>query len=175
MIVALLAAFAMPLFAAPSRGLPQDPFERTATRALRGDFGNLQEWQAHAYRLGLLQDAVATQRFIATQYNAGEPDGRTDRRGAPCTLRHCAVSVRRAPSLHGGLGGHYVWTEAGGIRQVLDCGSTANERSGAFRAALRSAGWGSAIWIDLWFASARDARAAGVNGWEPIKGAVIYE
>lgn len=33
--------------------LPQDAFQRTAAKALRGDFGKLATWQEKGYRLGV--------------------------------------------------------------------------------------------------------------------------
>lgn len=136
--------------------LPADPFQQAATRALRGDYGELADWQWRGYRLGLQRGATASRVLILTQYNGDEPSGKVDGRGLPCTLRVAASN--HIPRYA------YIWTERSGIRQVLDCGSHAND--------ARAAGLGG-TWVDVWFRHARDARRAGVSGWRPNRGAVI--
>jgi hypothetical protein len=135
-----------------------DPFQRTATKALRGDFGKLHDWQRIGYTRGLKLGVTTSHKFLVTAYHAGEGrDGRIDNRGRPCTERTAASNrVKR---------GSYIWTEAWGIRQVLDCGARSNDRK-ADRAGCDS-------WLDLWFPSARAARRAGCDGWAPTAGAVV--
>lgn len=144
-------------FAAAATDLPNDPFQRTATKALRGDFGKLHEWQRTGYAHGLKVGVTTGHKFCVTAYLGTEPDGRVDSRGNRCTLRTAASNrVRR---------GSFVWTERWGIRQVLDRGAASNDRK-ADRAGCDS-------WLDLWFPSGAHARRAGCDGWLPTTGAVI--
>ena len=136
--------------------LPDDPAQRAATKALRGDHGTLKPWQREGYTLILGTGATASRTLILTQYNGNEPDGRRDRYGNPCTLRTCASN--RLPR-HA-----YVWTERSNLRQVLDCGARSNDR--------RAARMGG-TWVDVWYRSARHARAAGIDGWVPVRGSVV--
>jgi len=150
--LALLAAIAVP----GAQPLPADPFQRTAVRALRGDYGRLQQWQRDGYTQGLATGATASRILVLTQYNGDEPDGKHDRRGRDCSLR-TAASNRIAENA-------WVWTELSGIRQVRDCGAHSNDH--------RAACIGG-TWVDIWFRHARDARRAGIEGWTPQAGAVI--
>ena len=137
--------------------LPTDPFRRSATKALRGDYGTLPTWQADAYRRGLDNGVTADLRLLVTQYNRNEPSGRVDRYGNPCTWRTAASNTLPRKS--------YVWTETWGLRQVLDCGAQSNTR--------RAKRAGCDAWLDLWFPSARIAKQRGCDGWTPTRGAVI--
>lgn len=141
--------------AAPS-DLPEDPFQRTATKALRGDYGKLQRWQHEGYSRGLRAGVTTSRTLVLTQYNGREASGKRDRRGNPCTMRTCASNRIRQYA--------WVWTERTGLRQVLDTGALSNDRR-----ARRLGG----TWVDVWFPTARHAREAGVDGWRPTKGAVI--
>ena len=91
-----------------------------------------------------------------TQYNGDEASGHKDGRGIPCTLRTAASNRITRDTC--------IWTEASGLRQILDSGSHANDG--------RAAGMGG-TWVDAWFAHERDARRAGIDGWTPMAGAVI--
>jgi len=154
--------------------LPTDPFRRCATKALRGDFGKLSDWQRAAYRRGLDAGVTADKRLIVTAYLGTEGSGRVDRYGNPCTMRTAASN--RLPRKC------FVWTERWGMRQVTDCGAKSNDRCRtddgrltAFGRAHVTAGWalGTAVWTDLWFPTARAARRAGCDGWTPTRAAVI--
>jgi hypothetical protein len=125
--------------AAPAPDLPADPFQRTATRALRGDFGKLQPWQRDAYTRGLAQGATADRRAWLTAYYGTAPDGKIDRYGNPCTWRTAAARDEQVPRRA------YIWTPQSGIRQVLDTGAKSNIR----RAKAR----GACTWIDAWVPS----------------------
>lgn len=144
-------------FAAAATDLPADPFQRTATKALRGDFEGAPAWKLDVYRRGLSLGVTACCEVLVTAYLGTEPDGRVDRRGKPCTWRTAASN--RVPY------GSYLWTEEWGVRQVLDCGARSNDRK-AERA-------GCHFWADMWFPTARAARRAGCDGWTPTSGAVI--
>lgn len=136
--------------------LPRDEFQRTAVRALGGEWGELADWQAEAYRRGLAQGARADRRLVLTSYHGHEASGRVDARGCRCTLRTCASN--RIPQRA------YVWSEPSGIRQVLDTGARSNDRR-----ARRKGG----VWVDIWYPTARAAREAGVEGWVVVEGAVV--
>ena len=136
--------------------LPEDPFQRTATKALRGDYGKLQRWQREGYSRGLRDGVTASRTLVLTQYNGREASGKRDRHGNPCTMRTCASN--RIPQ-HS-----WIWTERTGLRQVRDCGARSNDRR-----ARRLGG----TWVDIWFPTASHAREAGVDGWRPVRGAVI--
>lgn len=141
--------------AAPS-DLPEDPFQRTATKALRGEYGKLARWQHEGYSRGLAEGVTASRTLVLTQYNGREASGKIDGHKKPCTMRTCASNRIRQYA--------WVWTERTGLRQVLDTGALSNDRR-----ARRLGG----TWVDVWFPTARHAREAGVDGWRPTKGAVI--
>ena len=153
--------------------LPTDPFQRTAHKALAGDFGPLADWQRTGYQLGLDRGVTATARLVTTQYNGDEPDGVRDRYGNACSLRHCAVAKRLVLQRGSGWERAFVWTPRGGLRQVLDCGANSNERTDGYRRALDAAGWTDARWVDVWWSDARQARRNGFDGWTPMVGAVV--
>ena len=148
--------FAALLSTTPSPDLPADPFQRAATRALRGDYGKLASWQRAGYAAGLQQGVTASRCLVLTQYNGREASGKRDRHGNPCTLRTCASN--RIPQYA------WVWTERTGLRQVLDTGARANDR------VARILG---GTWVDVWYPTAEHARKAGVDGWRPVRGSVI--
>jgi hypothetical protein len=173
-IAGLVAATVM-LCRAAGADLPADPFLRCATKALRGDFGRLADWQRAAYQRGLNAGVSTDLRLVVTAYHGGEGrQGQVDRYGRPCTMRTAACNKLPRRS--------YVWTERWGLRQVLDCGAerndncyTADNQLTAFGHAHAHAGWqmGTGLWLDLWFPNARAARRAGCDGWIPQRGAVI--
>lgn len=136
--IALLVA--APFIATPD-ALPDEVFTRTATRALRGDFGKLQPWQESAYKRGLALGVTADRTAWLTAYYGTDADGKVDRYGNKCTWRTAAARDEQVPRRA------YVWTGPSGIRQVLDTGSRANIR----RAQRR----GACTWIDAWVPSRR--------------------
>jgi hypothetical protein len=154
-----LCALTATLPTAPTPDLPADPAQRAATKALRGDFGTLKPWQEKGYILLLASGARADRTFVLTQYNGDEPDGIWDRHDGRCTLRTAASN--KVPQYA------YIWTEPSNLRQVLDTGSTRNDAK-----ARRKAGQG-AIWVDVWYRHASHAKAAGIDGWVPVRGAVV--
>lgn len=148
--------FAVLLGTSPVPDLSSDPFQRTATKALRGDYGKLQRWQHEGYSRGLRAGVTTNRTLVLTQYNGREASGKTDRRGRACTMRTAASN--RIPEYS------YIWTERTGLRQVLDTGAHSNDR--------KARGIGG-TWVDIWFPTASHAREAGVDGWRPVRGAVI--
>jgi len=148
-----LAVAIVALCRAACADLPKDPFQRTAIRALRGDFGKLQEWQREGYQRGLDQGATATYRFHATYYKL-QGHGRSEE---PVSTRMAASN--RLPQWS------WVWLPNVGIRQVLDTGAKWNDTL-ADRAGCDS-------WCDLWFPCTAAAHRAGVTGRCAVTGAVI--
>ena len=137
MIAQIATLFAATL-AAPA-DLPRDPFQRAATKALAGQFGELHHWQRDAYARGLASGVTADKRAWLTAYYGNHPDGKRDRYGRPCTLRHAAARDEQVPRRA------FVWTAQSGIRQVLDTGA----RSNISRARKK----GADVWIDAWLPS----------------------
>ena len=148
--------FAALISTTPSPDLPSDPFQRTATKALRGDYGKLQRWQHEGYSRGLRAGVTTSRTLVLTQYNGREASGKRDRRGRACTMRTAASN--RIPE------NSYIWTERTGLRQVLDTGAHSNDR--------KARGIGG-TWCDIWYPTASHAREPGVDGWRPVRGAVI--
>jgi len=85
MIAQIATLFAATL-AAPA-DLPRDPFQRTAQKALAGQFGDLHHWQRDAYARGLASGVTADKRAWLTAYYGNHPDGKRDRYGRPVTNR----------------------------------------------------------------------------------------
>ena len=137
MIAQIATLFAATL-AAPA-DLPRDPFQRAATKALAGQFGDLHHWQRDAYARGLAAGVTADKRAWLTAYYGTRPDGKRDRYGRPCTLRHAAARDEQVPKRA------YIWTAESGIRQVLDTGAKSNRR--------RAREKGADVWIDAWLPS----------------------
>lgn len=159
-----MAPWIVSLMLAGITSQPADPFTVCARDALRGCYGPLQDWQHQAYARGLAQGVTAEQAFVMTQYNGDEPDGKVDGRGLPCTLRVAASN--RIPRYR------YIWTEASGVRQILDCGSRRNDMR--VRKLAETHGWpANAVWVDVWWPTARHARQKGFDGWKLQMGAVI--
>lgn len=157
-MIAALAVAALTAAMPTAPELPADPAQRAAVKALRGDHGTLKPWQDKGYRLIVSTGAKADRTLVLTAYYGTEPDGRHDRYGNPCTYRTCASN--RLPR-HA-----YVWTERTNLRQVLDCGARSNDRR-----AVRLGG----TWVDAWYRTPRAARAAGIDGWVPERGAVVSQ
>lgn len=148
--------FAAMLGTSPVPDLPSDPFQYAATKALRGDYGKLATWQREGYTAGLQQGVTVSRCLVLTQFNGREASGKIDRRGRACTMRTAASN--RIPEYS------YIWTERTGLRQVLDTGASSNDR--------KARGIGG-TWVDIWFPTASHAREAGVDGWKPVRGAVV--
>lgn len=123
--------------------LPSEPFARCATKALRGDYGALAEWQRVGYQLGLDQGVTANSLIWATQYFPAEGYhyGETTASGYPCSLRVAAATAIPLFS--------FVWTEATGIRQVLDTGAKWNDEIAERKGARVGAG-APTYWVDFW-------------------------
>ncbi len=140
-----------------AEALPRDPFQRAATKALRGDYGPLASWQHAAYATGLQLGLTACWPLVLTQYNRAEGrSGQVDRYGRPCDPRTAASNL--IPP------GYAIWTPESGLRRIRDCGARRNDLVAAKR---------GGIWVDVWFHSAAAAQRAGVDGWLPTRGAVI--
>jgi hypothetical protein len=136
---------------APGSLLSDDPFQCCARRALRGDFGPLEQWQRNAYAWGLAQGVTVQGTATLTTYYPQEGHRRGDemRSGIGVNERYAAVLQREWRPLQQ----CYVWVEptlnsrgqwVGGIRQVMDTGANSNHR----RFALR---YGTDRWLDYWY------------------------
>jgi hypothetical protein len=126
---------------------PDDPFQRTATRALQGDFGVLKPWQREAYTLGLERGVTVKGKVFLTVFYPWEGrSGCLDCKGNPCTSRTAASN--RLPY------GTYIWVaNPCGVRQVLDRGARSNDRVADRR--------GCDLWIDLWMTRRMETRVTG--------------
>ncbi len=121
--------------------LPEDPFQRVAVRALRGEWGELAEWQ----RLGYERIAAGEgqqMRLWVTFYWPKSPNcsgGSRTASGMPVNRRIAAMLDRRNPW------GDWVLValpEGMQLRQVYDTGSRANH--------ARAVRQGADTWVDLW-------------------------
>lgn len=121
---------------APDDTLPTDPCLRCAVKALRGDFGPLEEWQRVGYEQALRHGVVWAEAWV-TQYYPQEGHHRGDetRWGYPVDER-CAAA-NELP------GFSFVWSNRFGLRQVLDTGADRNDRVARSR-------WGAEHWVDIW-------------------------
>jgi len=115
-----------------------DPFRACAVKALRGDYGELKDWQRTAYQHGLDQGVTVRGTAWVTHYWPAEGrDGQVDCRGNRCTSD--IVAANRLPY------GTVVWLEAGpicGLRIVKDRGAKRNDR--------QAERYGAGLWIDRW-------------------------
>lgn len=117
------------------RRLPEDLFQMCAVKALRGDFGRLEEWQRVGYSRGL-EIGARKHRVWATTYfpEEGFPRGQMCRWGYPVSER--VVAANRLPART------FVWHPLAGIRQVLDTGARSND--------THADRMGAALWVDWW-------------------------
>ena len=123
---------------APQDTLPADPFQRVAVKIAQGHI-HAHGWQRDAYARGLAAGVTADKRAWLTAYYGNHPDGKRDRYGRPCTLRHAAARDEQVPRRA------FVWTAQSGIRQVLDTGAKSNIR--------RARKKGADVWNDAWLPS----------------------
>ncbi len=138
-------------------GLPNDPFQRAAIKALRGDFGPLPQWKRAAYRRGLRLGLRAEWPIIATAYWRDEGrSGQIDCRGRPLGSHAAASNI--IPQ------GWMVWLPQAGLRRICDRGAHSNDVVAARR---------RGIWVDIWFETPAAARAARIDGWVRTRAAVI--
>ena len=152
-----LAAATLALCRAASADLPEDPFQRCATKAMRGAFGKLADWQREGYQRGLDQGVTVGHKFHLTYYTPRSCPGTRGASGQPVSTRMAASN--RLPRWS------WVWLPRVGIRQVLDRGARWNDTL-ADRASCHS-------WLDLWFPSTAAAHRAGITGRHVVTGAVI--
>ncbi len=126
--ILLLVTLTLPVTHSP------DPFQQCAAKALRGDYGCLQNWQTHAYQLGLRRQVTVRGLAWRTSYYPWEGrQGRIDARGRPCTRRTAAANLLPR--------GAYIWlAEPCQMRQVLDRGAHHNDH-----VARRK---GAEVWVD---------------------------
>jgi len=146
--------------------LPEDDCLRCAAKALRGDFGKLQEWQRVGYAQ-FMEHGPTWKRAWCTDYfpDEGFPRGQGTRWSYPVNER-CAA-CNELP------GFSFVWSNRFGIRQVLDTGADSNDRHARNGTKHRpSAGH----WLDIWVPRAgmfgftsEVMPVAAVRGRQPAK------
>lgn len=121
--------------ASAAHRLPTDAFKRCAVKALRGDYGPLQEWQRVAYQRGLDIGARQVRAWVTTYYpEEGFPRGQMCRWGYPVSERVAAANLLPART--------FIWLPEAGVRQVLDTGARSNDA-----VAQRL---GGSLWLDIW-------------------------
>jgi len=147
--------------------LPDDPFQRCAVKALRGDYGTLADWQRRGYQAGLAAGVTVQGTATVTTYypQEGFPRGQATRSGAGVCEKHAACLRREWPRLRGS----YVWVQpttnsqgrlVGGLRQIMDTGANSNHRRFGTR-------MGSDRWLDYWYPTPTElVRRAPYAIWE---------
>ena len=119
-----------------AHSLPTDAFRRCATKALRGDYGQLAEWQRKGYAYGLEHGAERTRCWVTTYFpEEGNHRGDLTASGYGCSERVASANLIPRWS--------WVWTPQTGIRQVMDRGARSND-------AVAQRRYGAELWIDLW-------------------------
>jgi len=102
----------------PEVTVPGEPFQRCATKALRGEYGPLEEWQRCAYIWGIAKRVRCCGLGKVTSYGPWESPqmsgGPTTATGLPVSQRFCAANPEIAF-------GTIIWTEYG-LRYVQDRG-----------------------------------------------------
>lgn len=160
---------------ADAADLPADPVQRVSIRALRGDFGKLQNWQHKAYKYALAQDAKINGLAFLTHYTPREGfyRGKAVRWGMGCSERvAAAIMIDRA--WYGGLPlskrdrpgldrsrqvwtGDYILVELPSgwqMRQILDTGAMWNLPKARKK--------GCNIWLDFW----TDRESLRMKSWK---------
>ena len=132
LIVACLAGAPAPL--------PEDPVERVAAKALRGDYGKLEPFQKAGYTK-LSKGQYKTHRVWLTAYSASEgKQGEVDARGRRCTIE--TLACNKFP-----LGTVVFVPSESRMRRVLDRGAKSNDRIAKRK--------GAAFWADRWMPGPR--------------------
>jgi len=104
----------------PSRDLlPLDDFQRAAIKALRGDYGELTDWQRDGYTWGLAQGVLANRLAKVTAY--GYKWESTAMAGGVWTASGAYVNLRGVAANPELPFGTLIWTEQG-LRYVTDRG-----------------------------------------------------
>ena len=157
--VCFFGAF-LPTFAAAAE-LPSDPVQRVAEKALGGDFGELEWWQATAYRLLAENGPAREGRAYVTHYTPPHfKRGQGTRWGWGCT--EGCYAANKLPGYwyvlvqHPGTG---FW-EMGWIR---DTGASWNDAH--WKRKARRIGITVDIWLDRWHPSP----AMGNDSWQGAK------
>ena len=128
--------------------LPEDPVDRVATKAIRGDFGKLAGWQREGYQA--LLSGHRTMTAWRTFYSAHEGrQGQVDALGGRCdptrTVAANALPMRSYVLFMG---------PKTKLRQVRDRGAKRNDRAFAHRRGLD-------LWIDEHTTDRRLLQAGG--------------
>jgi len=135
--------------------LPDDPAQRVAAKALRGDFGELKPWQVKGYKL-FAEGKGKRQVAWITRYWPGEPG-----------VNHTTASGRRvdhqtAAMLDVPFGTFVLLDLPTGfnLRRVWDRGSRRNT--------ARARARGAQVWCDLWVPRSTPWRVRNATYIRPI-------
>lgn len=121
--------------------LPNDPLQRCAIKALRGDYGRLKTWQRRGYEKALKRRITVQGLAWVTSYypQEGFHAGDVTRSGVGVSQRSAACIEARWKKWQG----RFVWTAAYGLRIIEDMGANSNEVVARKK--------GARIWFDYWF------------------------
>ena len=119
--------------------MPENPVKRVATKALRGEYGNLEDWQYKAYKYALAQNAEVDGLAWVTSYGPWEGFmfGEACAYGYGCTDSTAAANLLPAH--------YYVLIELPDgweVRRIEDCGAKYNDKIAGRK--------GAEVWIDRW-------------------------
>jgi len=122
--------------------LPEDLFQRCATKALAGAYGTLEPWQIVGYTQALRYTPVKRLAWVTSYFPA---EGFA--RGQQCRWwgAGCSERVAAANELPGFA---FVWMPETGLRQILDTGADSNDRRA--RNPRRASRRPADHWADFW-------------------------
>lgn len=119
--------------------LPENPIQRVAHKALKGEYGNLEDWQYKAYKYALAQEASVNGVAWVTSYGPWEGF----MFGEACAFGYGCSDSTAAANL---IPSHYYvlieLPDGWEARRIEDCGAKRND----FLARRK----GAQVWIDRW-------------------------
>ena len=119
--------------------LPANPVQRVAQKALKGEYGNLEDWQYKAYKYALAQDADIDGVAWVTSYGPWEGF----RFGEACAFGYGCSDSTAAANL---IPSHYYvlieLPDGWEVRRIEDRGAKRND--------LLARRKGAQVWIDRW-------------------------
>jgi len=122
--------------------MPENPVKRVAVKALRGEYGNLEDWQYKAYKYALAQDADVDGLAWVTSYGPWEGF----MFGEACAYGYGCADSTAAANL---LPAHYYvlieLPDGWEVRRIEDCGAKRNDGVARYK--------GAEVWIDRWVRS----------------------
>ncbi len=122
--------------------MPENPVKRVAVKALKGEYGNLEDWQYKAYKYALAQDADVDGLAWVTSYGPWEGF----MLGEACAYGYGCADSTAAANL---LPAHYYvlieLPDGWEVRRIEDCGAKYNDNIAGRK--------GADVWIDRWVRS----------------------